>query len=336
MNLFSSIQQILESFLGNGIYNSRNNECTFFCPNCHHRKRKLSINLQNGCWHCWVCNIRSRSISNLILSYGSSSQLRQYQEIISESNNKFENKNNGYKYFDDLLISVEEKLSIINQDITQKVELPCGFKYLTEKSIHPDHYKIMEYLYSREITDELISIFNIGWTELEEYRAYSIIPSYNIQGDLNYYVGRLVYEIEERQNNKYLNCNISKSDIIPFELYVDWNREITLVEGVFDFMKHYHHNVIPLLGNNLSTLLLNKLIKLNQPVFVMLDNDMKSKAINICEFLNSFKIESYFVDISQTEYKDPGCIPVKNFLDTRNDCRKEVDIDLIIKCKFGM
>ena len=41
-----------------GEYKKSGNEYIFFCPNCNHHKKKLSINIDKNCFKCWICNLK--------------------------------------------------------------------------------------------------------------------------------------------------------------------------------------------------------------------------------------------------------------------------------------
>ena len=65
---------LLESVLGKGQNTSKGN-VSFFCPFCHHHKRKLEIQLETNeksenPWHCWTCppenNTKGKTISSLL------------------------------------------------------------------------------------------------------------------------------------------------------------------------------------------------------------------------------------------------------------------------------
>ena len=93
------------------------------------------------------------------------------------------------------------------------VDLPEGFKAL--KDCTPRDYKYnkaMDYLLKRGITEEIISDFNIGYTTTGKRYDRIIIPSYDLNGDLNYYVARW---FEDKYNKfKYLNPQAEKTTLI--------------------------------------------------------------------------------------------------------------------------
>ena len=76
-------------------------------------------------------------------------------------------------------------------------------------------------------------------------------------------------------------------------MYVDWNRELTLVEGIFDAIKA--ENAIPLLGSTLNenSHLFKKLAQINKPVFLALDADADFKTAKLVELLLQYNIETY-------------------------------------------
>ena len=97
-------------------------------------------------------------------------------------------------------------------------------------SIIRDH--AMLFLRKRGITEQDIERYNLGYCVEGEYQNRIIIPSYDSNGKLNYFVGRDFYYASTL---KYKNPPIPK-DVIGFDLYVNWSLPIILVEGVFDAM----------------------------------------------------------------------------------------------------
>ena len=58
------LKRLLVSIFGRGIDRS-NGDIWHKCPFCNHRKNKLSINILNEKWHCWVCGAKRRKLYNL-------------------------------------------------------------------------------------------------------------------------------------------------------------------------------------------------------------------------------------------------------------------------------
>lgn len=75
---------ILESILGR--FKNQGSEKLFFCPECGHHKRKLSINLDRGAFKCWVCDYRGKSIRRLVRKHGTYNNLKDWDEIYGRPN----------------------------------------------------------------------------------------------------------------------------------------------------------------------------------------------------------------------------------------------------------
>ncbi len=91
------------------------------------------------------------------------------------------------------------------------------FKNITQTNI--SGRQALAYLKSRNITDEDILKYNIGYCETGPYKNMVVIPSYDANGSLNYYTGR---SFEKEPKIKYKNPSVSR-DIIPFELFINWD-----------------------------------------------------------------------------------------------------------------
>ncbi len=46
----------------------RNGNAYFHCPFCNHKNKKLTVNLTKGLWNCFVCEMRGRSLSRLMIN----------------------------------------------------------------------------------------------------------------------------------------------------------------------------------------------------------------------------------------------------------------------------
>ena len=132
-----------------------------------------------------------------------------------------------------------------------------------------------------------------------------IIPSYDENGTLNYFVGRNFGP----GDMKYKNPQASKN-IVPFELTINWDSPIVLCEGTFDAMA-IKRNAIPLLGKILPEKLMKKIVSSNvKQVFIALDNDALKQAIKYCETLLNHGKEVFLVDLDQ---KDPSELGFTSF-----------------------
>ena len=184
------LKRLLVKILGRGIDRS-NGDIWHKCPFCKHHKNKLSINVLNEKWHCWVCGAKGRKIYNLFKKIKVSINLiKELNEILGES---------YYKNF--------EKTK------DEHVSLPLEYIPLLNGNIRSPHYKnAIHYLKKRGLSKIDILRYNIGYIEYGEYNGMIVIPSYDEDGVVNYFVSRAFYET----NYKHKNPKVSK-DIIGFE-----------------------------------------------------------------------------------------------------------------------
>ena len=260
---------ILDSVLGVGS-SLKGNEQSHHCPFCHHHKKKLQINLDTQQWHCWVCDSKGRSI----------------QSLLRKLNVDRRDLDKLYKiYGDEPEVSTKEEYIV-------KLQLPKEFKqlYYKPKSINPIYNQAMAYIKRRGITDAEIVKYNIGYCEDGMYGGRVIIPSYDENGELNYFVARSFYEDEKM---KYKNPPVNR-DVIVFENMINWKEPITLVEGVFDAFS-VKRNVIPLLGKFLLSKLKNKIFEMGvKEVTIILDSDAIEDSTKHSDYLikNGIKVKN--------------------------------------------
>ena len=207
----SVIIGILDEILGIGT-SLKGNEQSYHCPFCHHHKKKLQINLETQQWHCWVCDSKGRKIQTLLKRlHVDSKKIKKVYEI----------------YGDDYIVS-----STTTDEEKVELRLPSEFKSLLKKpkGLNPLYKKVVQYAKDRDISKEDIIKYNIGYCDGGIYNNRIIIPSYNSDGRLNYFIARSVFTEEKF---KYKNPPVSKNVTI-FENQINWKKPITLTEGVFD------------------------------------------------------------------------------------------------------
>ena len=136
------------------------------------------------------------------------------------------------------------------------------------------------------------------------------------EGECNYFIGR-TYQNDWR---KYMNPQAAKSKIVFNELYVDWDEDLTLTEGVFDAIIA-GKNSVPILGSTLKqqSKLFKSIVLNDTPVYVALDLDAKKKASYLIENLIKYGAEVYSVDVFP--YNDVGEMPKKEFLNRKRAAR---------------
>ena len=301
--------QFLTSLLGEGRKLSKANEYIFYCPVCHHKKRKLQVNVDKEFFHCWICSVSCRSLHSFVKAYFP------HRLDSVRSNKKSDKKNNLSQY--------AEFESDFQDDEEQELCLPKDtlcIKDVTLKQIKsiPGLKNAVLYLKNRGITSKHIIKYNLGVCGYNSGRIRIVIPSYGSDNTLNYFVTRLV--VEEQGRPKYYNSPLDHHTVIPLESHIQWNHSITLTEGMFDAIK-IDYNAIPLLGKNISTdwAVFKKIINFNKIVYLALDNDKYGleATIDIAEKLLFYNIECKFVDLAP--FKDAGSMSKRDYLLKRRD-----------------
>lgn len=273
---------ILDSVLGVG-RSMKNNERAHFCPFCHHHKKKLQINLDNQYYHCWVCDAKGRSIAKLLYR-------------LDVSADKISKVRAIYKDRDVVSVKRDE------EEREQRLYLPKEFKplYVQPRSVNPVYNQALHYAKSRGINLDDIYKYNIGYCEDGMYKNRVIIPSYNSDGELNYFVARSFIRDEKM---KYRNPPISRN-VIGFENQINWGEEVVLVEGVFDAIA-VKRNAIPLLGTDILPKLREKLLNGEvKRITIILDQDAYRKSVKHSHFLIKNGIEVR--NIVPKEDEDPA------------------------------
>ena len=269
----------------------------FRCPSCNHRKHKLAINLDKNAFHCWICDYRGRNIRRLIRRFGSFIQLQKWDAITDRSD---------LEKFSDLFSD-----GVYRED-KQKVELPEEFVSLCSMDLPATGTYALKYLQNRGVTKSDIIRWKIGYCFGGEYRNRIVIPSFDDSGDCSYFIARSY----TGDSYKYKNPKASK-DIVFNELFINWNKDLVLVEGVFDAL--VAGNAVPILGSTLraGSELLRKIVRNDTPVYVALDPDAADKERRIIKMLLEYDIELYKIDVSG--YEDVGSMPKEVFNERKNN-----------------
>lgn len=266
---------IITGFLGKS-YKS-NNEHLFQCPFCKHHKRKFSVNIQRGVYKCWICDQKGRNLYRLVRKFGSQKDREAWKAFSGEKADLND--------FESLFEEAGE------DNFEQIVEMPPNFHTLTGNV----HFRVpLQYLEKRGITRKDILKWKIGFCSDGPFKGRIIIPSFNENGDLNYFIARTFTD----EYRRYKNPPVSR-DIVFNELYVDFDKEVTIVEGAFDAVKA--DNAVPILGSTIreTSRLFKKIVQNNTPVLLALDPDAKYKANNIKRLF--FK---YGIEVRELQYDD--------------------------------
>lgn len=253
------------------------------CPNCMQikaldkgdNKGNLEINLGKFVFHCWSCGI-SGPLGKLFDLWGTKKQKKLYEILKPEE------------------LKIEDKKRVF-------LRLPEGYtKFKDSNPIFIPHKEAYNYLKSRGITDEMIEKYDIGYTVKGDFAYRIIVPSYNSENRLNYFVARAW---SKSTKMKYKNPTAEKDQIIFREGSIDWDKDIYLVEGVFD--SFFLDNSIVMLGKKMSKLLFETLYtKANANIIICTDGDAFLDGIKLYHELNGGRLYNKVKIIKLPQDKD--------------------------------
>lgn len=276
MNLISLLSQILGSYdaLGKG-------EHYFFCPFCHHHNKKFAVNVVKNKWKCWICGAKGGSLVGLFRKIDvSPAQIAELRTYLSDAD-----------------------IKTFKDDITESATLHLPKEFLPLwKPVDTYAYKhAISYVKKRNISGYDIIRYRMGYCDEGAYKGRIVVPSYGMDGKLNYFVARSYYD----GGMKYKNPPVSKN-VIVFEDQVNWNEPIVLCEGVFDAIA-IRRNAIPMLGKFLPKKLEVKLLENKVThVYILLDDDARNEALQLEQKLQGYGIKVSQVAVTNGDAADLG------------------------------
>lgn len=275
---YSGVVEILEDILGEyKLHNDYKGQISFDCPVCSYEikgldngdgKGNLEINYRYSVYKCWSCadtHDTHGSLYKFIKKYGTQKQLKKYQLLKPEDNGEPQKK--------------EYKKIKLPTEFIPFISTPKGITYT------PQYKQAINYLKKRNISDNIISKYNIGFCMSGPYENRIIIPSYDENQELNYFIAR---SFLFKTKMKYKNPDVQKDTIIWNEFSIKWHDTIYIVEGVFDSI--FLPNSIPLLGKYISDNLFNKLYEKALKIIIVLDGDAWDNAEKLYHKLNCGKL----------------------------------------------
>jgi hypothetical protein len=261
--------ELLEDVLGDHKqhYGSKG-QISFDCPVCAEEKGletgdgkgNLEINYSRHVYKCWACSETNGThgpLGKLFDKYGTKKQKKVYE-----------------------LIKPEE---LKKEEVWRpKLRLPEGFtKFSDSNPIFIPHREAMNYLTSGGITNEINERFGIGYTVKGDFAFRIVVPSYNKEGQLNYFVARAW----ANKKMKYKNPAVPKDEIIFNESLINWEKDVYLVEGAFD--SFFLENSIVMLGKVMSKLLFETLYNnAKGNIIICTDGDAWENGLKLYHELN--------------------------------------------------
>lgn len=248
-------------------------QISFDCPVCAEEKGldsgdgkgNLEINYIRHVYKCWACGETHGThgpLGKLFDGYATKQQKKIYNLIKPEE------------------LQLQDKKRV-------RLRLPEGFT--TFKDSNPrfiPHIEAYKYLQSRGINDEMIEKYNIGYTVQGEFAYRVIIPSFDKDGILNYFVGRAWVNKKMKYKNP---ASVPKDEIIFNEKLIDWDKDIFLVEGAFD--SFFLPNPLVMLGKKMSKLIFETLyLKANGNIIICVDGDAWDDGLKMYHELNGGRL----------------------------------------------
>lgn len=270
MSSFGFLKDILRTAFGGIKDNKNNDQVQVNCPHCaklynnyeSDNKFNLEINLSKKVYKCWKCEI-SGPIPKLLKYYAKKDVYNTYIDN-----------------FDD--IDFFQKTVVEDDEVYREVILPKEFiPFSRVETAIPMHNRAYTYIKKeRNISDKLLKELNIGFCTEGYFENRIIIPSYDKNGKLNYFISRTFV------NDKvtYVKPKITQ-DFIFNENRIDWSSTLYVVEGGFDYLS-LPFNTLCLLGKEFIPYVFSKVIKYKPPLIFILDPDAIKQTI---KYINIFE-----------------------------------------------
>lgn len=270
-------QSIVERIFGDVKGYLESEQVQVNCPRCQEREGlsapdgrfNLEINTRRRIFHCWKCDVPkfAGGLGYLIRRYGTQFDYQQYKDYGGEE---------YYSYNED------------SDEVVEFVDLPkefISFKDMNEyDSQHVEAYKYL--LIERQISREIIFKYNLGFCIDGKYDGRIIVPSYDNQGLLNYFLARA---FRKGMKPPYLNPKADKDKIIFNEGLINWDSTIYIVEGIFEVFS-FPVNTVPMLGKTITNAMFMRLNEKKPPIVVLLDPDAITNAIEMFQKLNAIYV----------------------------------------------
>ena len=140
-------KDLIVSIFGEGSTSGDGKDIAVFCPICKKspkskKKRKLSISIETGIYHCWVCESKGKSLAKLIkYEIPNFKDLEKVREFFGSEITEGE--------------SAEEEV---------RLSLPEDFRLVTVENVRSSRI-IKKYLFNRGMTEEDLYRFKVGFSE---------------------------------------------------------------------------------------------------------------------------------------------------------------------------
>lgn len=283
------LAKLVESVFGKGAADRGGRNLYVRCPICAPKDRtklKLVVLLENSYVHCWACGYKARSLWYLIHKHGTREQLDDYVARFMPEGAR------------------PRILSLADDKEPEQLRLPKDFRLLATSTLRdPDARDAMRYLQQRGVTERDLWYLKLGTSDEWRWRRRVIFPSFDAQGQLNYFTARA---IDGTRRPKYDNPGLDRVPTVFNELNIDWMQPLTLCEGPFDLVK-CPDNTVPLLGSELNEryALFYLIVEHRTPTVLLLDADVRhTKVPRIAGLLARYDVPVRIAEVPS----DPGSL----------------------------
>jgi DNA primase len=299
---------LLESVLGKGKPDKNKKDHVFHCPICNHKKPKLVVNVSSGQYNCWTCHPPTKGKTPVSL----------FKKLGVDKARIVEMKS----YF-------KSDRTKIDDTETTRVFLPTEFISMTDNDGSLEYRHAAVYLKNRGINESDVRKYNIGYCKTGRYRNRVIIPSYDRNGQVNYFIAR---SFEKDPYQKYDAPSIQKTEIVGMEYFINWSVPVILCEGIFDAIA-IKRNAVPLFGKSIPKALMLKLVECQvKTVYLALDKDALKEALTYSEQLINLGKEVYLIEL---DGKDPSDLGFENMTKLLQQAKPLTFGEIILKKMMG-
>lgn len=286
------MKQLIDKYLGGHDHVEQGNQYYYYCPNCHWKNPRFSLNFDKDVYHCWYCGFAGSSMLYLLYYLNASAEdIREAKIFLNKEELLNREDHNASELHYEILSMMKGKSERRIQQI-----FPEKHWKVLHKHRKDDFFFRRAYVYLRKkrgMSDYEIYLYNIQFDEKE---LALVLPSYDLKGRLNFYTHHYF------EGGYYKNAEGNKkTDIIFNEYHLDFRQPVIVTEGYYDAV-NIGHNAVPILGTYIQSPLIYKFVAYDTPmVYLFLDGDAQRSSVAISKYLSDFGVPNKIVDTPEGE-----------------------------------
>lgn len=302
-------------------------EIMFDCPFCSDKRHrfgvKVSLDDKNGLWQCFNCGETGNPISFVKKFYNVNGK----EAIDLLDKNNIDIEIDKTIHFDNSLTESEKLILLLygsekENERNKKTPppLPLNYKFLSDNMNNQEAKPFIDYLHSRNVTNEQIRKYNIAYTThskcykkdnetLFDFYNSIIFFTFNSYGQYVYWNTRTIYPTKMKTINAPNNENqYGKKDVIFNFNIAKYQPFIIITEGVFDALTFDKYGVATF-GKAISEEQIEMIIKhvpKDTVLFLMLDKDAYEYNVETASILYKHFPNTYVVPQTDKDANDLG------------------------------